>query len=41
MMLRETTEAITIKTDEQDGHGGQLLVEPGTTLVVDMIALRA
>lgn len=40
-MLRETTEVVTIKTEEQDGHGGQLTVEPGTTLAVDMVALRA
>jgi hypothetical protein len=39
-MYRETTETVVLKTDEEDGHGGQIILEPGTRLAVDVVGLR-
>ncbi|KAJ7917203.1 cytochrome P450 [Mycena leptocephala] len=38
-MYRETTETLVLKTDEEDGHGGQIILEPGTRLAVDVVGL--
>ncbi|KAJ6507149.1 cytochrome P450 [Mycena vitilis] len=40
MMLRDTTETVVLKTDEEDGHGGQIILEPGTRVAVDVVGLH-
>ncbi|KAJ7031686.1 cytochrome P450 [Mycena alexandri] len=36
MIFRETTDIVTLKTDEEDGHGGQVTLGPGTWVAVDV-----
>ncbi|KAJ7472656.1 cytochrome P450, partial [Mycena latifolia] len=40
MMLRDTTETVVLKTDEEDGLGGQIILEPGTRVSVDVVGLH-
>ncbi|KAJ7249522.1 cytochrome P450 [Mycena haematopus] len=40
MMIRETTETVVLKTDEEDGHGGQIILPPGTRVIVDVVGLH-
>ncbi|KAJ7121497.1 cytochrome P450 [Mycena epipterygia] len=40
MMFRETTETVVVTTDEEDGHGGQIILEPGTRVAVDVVGLH-
>ncbi|KAJ6473258.1 cytochrome P450 [Mycena sanguinolenta] len=40
MMIRETTETVVLKTDEEDGHGGQIVLPPGTRATVDVVGLH-
>ncbi|KAJ7152014.1 cytochrome P450 [Mycena filopes] len=40
MLFRETTDTVVLKTDEEDGHGGQIILEPGSTVVIDMVGLH-
>ncbi|KAJ7680799.1 cytochrome P450 [Mycena polygramma] len=40
MMLRDTTETVVLKTDEEDGHDGQIILEPGTRVAVDVVGLH-
>ncbi|KAJ7808164.1 cytochrome P450 [Mycena olivaceomarginata] len=37
---REVVESVVLKTDEEDGHGGQIILEPGTMFAVDLIGLH-
>lgn len=39
-MIRETTESVILKTDENDGHGGYITLEPGTKVIVDVVGIR-
>ncbi|KAJ7773986.1 cytochrome P450 [Mycena metata] len=38
--LFQTTETVVLKTDEEDGHGGQVILEPGTRVAVDVVGLH-
>ncbi|KAJ7578342.1 cytochrome P450 [Mycena floridula] len=40
MMIRETVETVTLRTDLQDGHGGQIVLDPGTRVIVDLVSLH-
>ncbi|KAJ7221875.1 cytochrome P450 [Mycena rebaudengoi] len=40
MMIRETTESVILKTDENDGHGGYITLEPGTKVIVDVVGIH-
>ncbi|KAJ7288730.1 cytochrome P450 [Mycena rebaudengoi] len=40
VLFRQTTETVVLKTDEEDGHGGQLILEPDTMVVVDVVGLH-
>ncbi|KAJ7150251.1 cytochrome P450 [Mycena filopes] len=40
LMIRDTTETVVLKTDEEDGHGGQIILEPGTRIMVDTVGLH-
>ncbi|KAF8174999.1 cytochrome P450 [Mycena galopus ATCC 62051] len=37
---RVITETLVVKTDQEDGHGGQIVLEPGTTFFIDLIGLH-
>ncbi|KAJ7210978.1 cytochrome P450 [Mycena rebaudengoi] len=39
-LYRETTESVVLKTDEEDGHGGEITLEPGTRVAVDVVGLH-
>ncbi|KAJ7152013.1 cytochrome P450 [Mycena filopes] len=40
VIFRETTETVVLKTDEEDGHGGQVILEPGTRVGIDVVGLH-
>ncbi|KAJ7131741.1 cytochrome P450 [Mycena crocata] len=40
VMIRDATETVVLKTDEEDGHGGQIVLEPGTRITVDVVGLH-
>ncbi|KAJ6514759.1 cytochrome P450 [Mycena vulgaris] len=40
MIFRETTETVVLKTDEEDGHEGQIILEPGTRVNIDVVGLH-
>jgi hypothetical protein len=37
---REVTETLILRTDEEDGHGGQIVLEPGTVFFIDLVGIR-
>ncbi|KAF8135871.1 cytochrome P450, partial [Mycena galopus ATCC 62051] len=37
---RDIAETVVLKTDEEDGHGGQIILEPGTKFNVDLVGLH-
>ncbi|KAJ7898135.1 cytochrome P450 [Mycena leptocephala] len=37
---RYVTEPVALKTDKEDGHGGQIILEPGTRVFIDLIGLH-
>ncbi|KAJ7347415.1 cytochrome P450 [Mycena albidolilacea] len=39
-VTRTITETIVLKTDEEDGHGGQIILEPGTMFFIDLVGLH-
>ncbi|KAJ7145784.1 cytochrome P450 [Mycena epipterygia] len=39
VMARETTDTVILNTEE-DGHGGQIILEPGTQVIVDVVGLH-
>ncbi|KAF7359878.1 Cytochrome P450 [Mycena venus] len=36
---RDTTETVVLKTDE-DSHGGHIILEPGTRIIIDVVGLQ-
>ncbi|KAJ7288676.1 cytochrome P450 [Mycena rebaudengoi] len=40
VLFRQTTETVVLKTDEEDGHGGQLILEPDTMVAIDVVGLH-
>ncbi|KAJ7489683.1 cytochrome P450 [Mycena galericulata] len=40
LIFRETTETVVLRTDEEDGHGGHVVLEPGTRAAVDVVGLH-
>ncbi|KAJ7138466.1 cytochrome P450 [Mycena crocata] len=40
LTFRETTETVIVQTDEEDGHGGQIILPAGTRVAVDMVGLH-
>ncbi|KAJ7147264.1 cytochrome P450 [Mycena filopes] len=40
VMIREAADDVVLTTDEEDGHGGQILIEAGTKVVVDVVGLH-
>jgi hypothetical protein len=39
-VTREVTETLILRTDEEDGHGGQITLEPGTAFFIDLIGIH-
>ncbi|KAJ6609116.1 hypothetical protein B0H10DRAFT_1954858 [Mycena sp. CBHHK59/15] len=37
---RDVAETVVLKTDEKYGHGGQIILKPGTKFTVDLVGLR-
>ncbi|KAJ7131733.1 cytochrome P450 [Mycena crocata] len=40
VMIRDAAETVVLKTDEEDGHGGQIILDPGTRIVVDVVGIH-
>ncbi|KAJ7915447.1 cytochrome P450 [Mycena leptocephala] len=40
LITRDTTETVVLKTDEEDGHGGHIILEPGTRVIIDVVGLQ-
>ncbi|KAF7350012.1 Cytochrome P450 [Mycena venus] len=41
MMVREATDTFVLQMDKADGHGGQVILEPGTRVTIDFVGIRA
>ncbi|KAJ7760008.1 cytochrome P450 [Mycena metata] len=39
-MSRDTQHTVALQTDAEDGHGGQLVLEPGVRVAVDLVGLH-
>ncbi|KAF7328370.1 Cytochrome P450 [Mycena venus] len=40
MMVREATDTFVLQTDKADGHGGQVILEPGTRVTIDFVGIH-